>query len=180
LNNTYAFAVKQQFAQQYHLKSLSDMVKLIKKNPSLGTFCVETEFASRPDGMPGVRKTYGFDPPQRDIKTLGTGTIYESIGGLCNFGEVFTTDGRIIAKHLAVLKDDKRFFPQYNAAPVVRLDTLQRYPKVREVLAPIASHLTNEKMQRLGAEVDVTGRDPSKVARDWMVSEGLVKYNAGA
>jgi osmoprotectant transport system substrate-binding protein len=177
LNNTYAFAVQKKFAQQHHLKSLSDMVKLLKKDPSLGTFCLETEFVSRPDGMPGVRKAYGF---QGSIKTLGTGAIYESIGGLCNFGEVFTTDGRIIAKNLAVLQDDKKFFPQYNAAAVVREDTLKRYPKVREVLEPIAAHLTNEKMQRLGAEVDVTGKDAAEVARDWMVSEGLVKYNAGS
>jgi osmoprotectant transport system substrate-binding protein len=179
VNDTYAFAVKKNFAERNNLKTVSDMVKLIKKDPSKGTFCLETEFISRPDGMPGAKKTYDFDVPDGNIVKLTSGTIYKATGGPCNFGEVFTTDGRIVANNLAVLEDDKGFFPQYNASVVLRKDLYDRYPAIARVLAPIAAKLDNKTMLQLDGQVDVTGVDAAVVARNWLVSEGLIKYNAG-
>jgi osmoprotectant transport system substrate-binding protein len=175
VNNTYAFAVTQQFARANNLKTTSDMVNLVKQDPGKGVFCLETEFVSRQDGFPGVAKAYGFDTRSMQVKVFGTGTIYTATSqGNCNFGEVFTTDGRILALNLVVLEDDKKFFPQYNASIAMRKDFADAHPKVAEVMAPIVGKLDNDTMRKLNAEVDVDGRDPAVVARDWLAGEGFV------
>ncbi len=173
LNNTYAFGVKEEYAQQHNLKTTSDMTNFLEQNPDQGVFCVETEFASRQDGLPGVQRTYGFEPSE--VKTFGTGAIYAGIAnGTCNFGEIFTTDGRIAGLNLRVLEDDKKFFPQYNICMVLREDTYQRYPQIEQVIQPVAVALNNEEMIELGKKVDVDGQDPGIVAKDWMVAKGFI------
>ncbi len=179
VNNTYAFAVTRAFAEANGLRTTSDMAELVRRDPAKGVFCLETEFVSRNDGFPGVARAYGFDAGAAQVKTFGTGTIYTATAdGLCNFGEVFTTDGRILALDLVVLEDDKRFFPQYNAAVVLRDEFDRAHPQVREVLAPIVEKLDNDTIRELNAEVDVDGRDPAAVARDWLVEEGFVSAPA--
>jgi osmoprotectant transport system substrate-binding protein len=173
LNNTYAFGVKEEYAQQHNLKTTSDMTNFLKQNPDQGVFCVETEFASRQDGLPGVQRTYGFEPAE--VKTFGTGAIYAGIAnGTCNFGEIFTTDGRIAGLNLRVLEDDKKFFPQYNICMVLRAETYQRYPQIEQIIQPVAAALNNEEMIELGKKVDVDGEDPGIVAKDWMVAKGFI------
>jgi len=174
LNNTYAFATTEAYAQQHNLRSNSDMTEFLEQNPEQAVFCVETEFASRQDGFPGVQRTYGF--PATDVKTFGTGAIYAALAsGTCNFGEIFTTDGRIAGLNLRVMADDKRFFPQYNAAATMKTEFLDAHPAVREVIEPIAKALDNQQMIELCKQVDVDGRDAGEVARDWMVSKGFIK-----
>jgi osmoprotectant transport system substrate-binding protein len=113
--------------------------------------------------------------PRRNIKTLDTGAVYEATDqGACNFGEVFTTDGRIKALDLTVLEDDKQFFPKYNVSAVVQTATLNEHPELKRIFAKITPLLTNDTMQRLNARVDVDGDQPGDVALDWMVSQGLV------
>ena len=176
LNNTYAFAMNEKVAKELNITTMSQMAEVIKKDPGKGIFCLETEFVSRTDGFPGVKKAYGFDVPPGNVKNFGTGAVYQATGtGSCNFGEVFTTDGRILALNLTVLEDDKKFFPQYNVAPVVRQEFLDAHPQIRQVLEPIAKKLDNKSMQELGAKVDVDGSDPVLVARDWLVKEGFIK-----
>lgn len=173
VNNTYAFATTEAYAAEHGLKTNSDMTRFLTQNPDEAVFCVETEFASRPDGMPGVRKTYGF--PVSATKTFGTGAIYSAIaGGTCNFGEVFTTDGRIAGLNLRVLEDDKKFFPQYNASVTLREEFLDRYPRIADVMGPVSDALDNEEIIELNKQVDVDGRDPAKVARDWMTAKGFI------
>ncbi len=179
VNNTYAFAVTKEFAQANHLKTTSDMAALVRDSPDKAVFCLETEFISRNDGFPGVAEAYGFDADAVQVKTFGSGTIYTATAqGSCNFGEVFTTDGRILALDLVVLEDDKKFFPQYNASIVVRADFDTAHPEVGRVMAPIVAKLDNDTIRKLNARVDVDGRDPAVVARDWMVGEGFVSLPA--
>ncbi|MEU6641417.1 glycine betaine ABC transporter substrate-binding protein [Saccharomonospora sp. NPDC046836] len=173
VNNTYAFATTEAFAEQHNLRTTTDMANYLKQNTQDAVFCVETEFASRPDGMPGVRKMYDF--PVTTTKTFGTGAIYSAIaGGTCNFGEVFTTDGRIAGLNLRVLEDDKKFFPQYNASVTVRKEFLDRYPQIADVMAPVAAALNNQEIIELNKQVDVDGRDPVDVAREWMIDKGFI------
>lgn len=174
VNDTYAFGVRSQFAQQNNLKTTSDMAKFVKEHPDQASFCVETEFASRQDGMPGVEKTYDFKPG--DVKTFGTGAIYTAVANsTCNFGEIFTTDGRIAGLNLTVLQDDKKFFPQYNAAVTMKQSFLQAHPALADVLVPVSKAIDNQQMIELCKEVDVDGKDAGEVARDWMVSKGFIK-----
>jgi osmoprotectant transport system substrate-binding protein len=174
VNNTYAFATTEAFAARHELETNSDMTRFLRQNPQEAVFCVETEFASRPDGMPGVRETYGF--PVTTTKTFGAGAIYSAVaGGTCNFGEVFTTDGRIAGLDLRVLADDKAFFPQYNASVTLRKEFLDRYPEIAEVMRPVSDALDNDEIIELNKQVDVDGRDPVDVARDWMVAQGFIR-----
>ncbi|MFI6641623.1 glycine betaine ABC transporter substrate-binding protein [Streptomyces sp. NPDC050504] len=177
LNNTYALAVSKENNAKYGLKTLSDVAALAKKDPSAVTICVENEFASRDDGLPGMEKAYGMKVPAANIRKMDAGIIYTQVSksDACLLGEVFTTDGRIKAMDLDVLADDRRFFPNYNAAPELHSATVEKWPAITELLDPVSAKLTTAVAQELNAKVDVDGEDPHEVAKDWLVAEGFIK-----
>ncbi len=172
-NNTYAFATSEDFATKNNLTTHSDMAAYIKSNPD-ATVCVESEFAARPDGYPGFKKAYGITGG--NVKSLGTGVVYtQTANGTCDFGEVFTTDGRIGALKLVVMDDDKGFFPLYNGVLVQREDFVKEHPEVQEVFEPLAEELTTEVMQDLNTRVSADGEPAEKVARDFLKEKGFIK-----
>lgn len=173
LNNTYAFAIRSSEGKKLGVKSLSDVAKL---KDSDKTFCIESEFSTRDDGWPGLKKAYGLDVPDSNVKMLDTGIIYTATqkGSDCNFGEVFATDGRIKALDLTVMKDDKKFFPVYQGAFSMQESILKKYPEIADILAEVSSKLTTEKMQELNAKVDVDGDEPADVAEEFLKDEGLI------
>ncbi|KMS72468.1 glycine/betaine ABC transporter substrate-binding protein [Streptomyces viridochromogenes] len=176
LNNTYALAMNQANHKKYRTNTLSEVAALSKSDPGAVTLCVEVEFANRADGLPGMEKAYGMDVPAKNITQMDTGIIYTQVAkGSCGYGEVFTTDGRIKSMNLVVMRDDKKFFPNYNAAPMVNSKTLKEWPAIPEVLDPISRKLNNTVARNLNAKVDVDGEDPHQVALDWMKEEGFVK-----
>mgnify|MGYP003775932405 CR=1 FL=1 len=176
MNNTYALAMNQANYRKYRTRTMSQVAELSQKDPAAVTLCVEGEFANRADGLPGLEKAYGMSIPQRNITQMDTGIIYtQTAKGACTYGEVFTTDGRIKSMNLVVMADDKKFFPNYNAAPMVRTDTLKKWPAIASVLAPVTRALNNDVAQTLNAKVDVDGQDPHQVALDWMKEKGFVK-----
>ncbi|MFG2377299.1 glycine betaine ABC transporter substrate-binding protein [Streptomyces sp. NPDC048504] len=176
LNNTYALAMNQANFKKYGTKTLSDVAALAKKNPGAVTLCVESEFANRADGLPGMEKAYGMNLPAKNTTQMDTGIIYTQVKkGSCTYGEVFTTDGRIKSMNLAVMADDKKFFPNYNAAPEINTKALKKWPAIAKVLDPVTKKLNNTVARTLNAKVDVDGEDPHQVALDWMKAEGLVK-----
>jgi len=177
MDNTYALAMNQAIAKATGVKTLSDYAALVKKDPAQAKTCVETEFNSRDDGFPGMAATYGFDPAKVPTSVLQTGIIYSATaaGNECKFGEVFTTDGRILGLDLVVLKDDKQFFPHYNATLNVRKEIADKYPQIAEIMKPVSDALTSQEITQLNAKVDVDGRDPAQVARQWMMDKGFVK-----
>ncbi|MET7882272.1 glycine betaine ABC transporter substrate-binding protein [Streptomyces avermitilis] len=176
LNNTYALAMNQANFKKYGTKTLSDVAALAKSDPKAVTLCVESEFANRADGLPGMEKAYGMKLPAAAITQMDTGIIYTQVAkGSCTYGEVFTTDGRIRSMNLVVMQDDKKFFPNYNVAPEINTKALKKYPAIAEVLDPVTKKLNNTVAQELNAKVDVDGQDPHQVALDWMEKEGFVK-----
>jgi osmoprotectant transport system substrate-binding protein len=176
LNNTYALAMNQDNHKKYGTNTLSDVAALSKSDPGAVTLCVEVEFANRADGLPGMQREYGMSVPTKNITQMDTGIIYtQAAKGSCTYGEVFTTDGRIKSMNLAVMEDDKKFFPNYNAAPMINSKTLKKWPAIAEVLDPITKKLNNAVARELNAKVDVDGEDPHQVALDWMKEEGFVK-----
>ena len=176
LDNTYALAMNQEKFKKYGTKTLSDVAALAKSDPGAVTLCVESEFANRADGLPGMAKKYGMSLPAGNITQMDTGIIYTQVKkGSCTYGEVFTTDGRIKSMNLAVMEDDKKFFPNYNVAPEINSKALKEHPEIAEVLDPITKRLNNSVAQTLNAKVDVEGQDPHQVALDWMKAEGFVK-----
>ncbi|MET7682781.1 glycine betaine ABC transporter substrate-binding protein [Streptomyces sp. NPDC005423] len=176
LNNTYALAMNQANFKKYGTRTLSEVAALSRKDPGAVTLCVEGEFANRADGLPGLEKAYGMRIPAKNATQMDTGIIYTQVAkGSCTYGEVFTTDGRIKSMNLAVMADDKKFFPNYNAAPEINTKALKKWPAIAEVLAPVTKKLNNTVARTLNARVDVDGEDPHEVALDWMKTEGLVK-----
>lgn len=176
VNNTYAFAMGPKAAERLGIKSLSDIKDLPVDER---TFCVEDEFFSREDGFQPMLKTYGLtygkDVPAGNVKRMDTGVIYDATArDECNFGEVFTTDGRILALDLTVLEDDKAFFPLYNLSPVIQTDLVEKHPEIADVFEQLRPLLTNDVMLALNAKVDVDGGEPALVARDWLREQGLV------
>ncbi|WP_446664157.1 glycine betaine ABC transporter substrate-binding protein [Flexivirga sp. B27] len=177
MNNTYSFAVTKKVADKFHITKLSQLSEVPK---SQRTFCVESELINRPDGLKGMLKKYdvplGSGVPRKNLRVYQTGAIYDATAhGKCNFGEVFTTDGRIVALHLKVLEDDRSFFPKYNVSFVLRDKTLKDNPQIAKLFAPVSKKLTNNVLLQLNAKVDVDGEEPADVALDWLKKEGFVK-----
>ncbi|TDD14529.1 glycine betaine ABC transporter substrate-binding protein [Kribbella turkmenica] len=175
-NNTYALAVRSEYAKEKGLKTLSDLAQLAKTSPAEATVCVESEFAARDDGLTGLLNAYGITVPKSQVKTLDTGVIYTETdkGATCTFGEVFATDGRIANLDLTVLEDDKKFFPVYQGAVTLEKTTLDQHPELAEILSPLAKKLDTETMRKLNAEVDVEGLDADDVAKKWLEDQGLL------
>lgn len=177
MNNTYGFATTKKVAEELDVEKLSDIADVPVADR---TFCVESEFANRNDGLEPMLETYdiplGKEVPRDNLSILDTGAIYSATAkGTCNFGEIFTTDGRIKALNLQVLKDDRRFFPAYNVSVVVREELYRHYPQLRELFAPVAAELSDEVLIDLNAQIDVDGREPADVAFDWLKKEGFVE-----
>lgn len=172
VNNTYAFAIRSEKAAELGIDSLSDIAALPAAEQ---TFCVESEFASRPDGWEGLKAAYGLTNAK--TVTLDTGAIYSVTdkGEECNFGEVFATDGRIKALDLKVMADDKEYFPVYQVGFTLKQSTLDAYPAIADVINKLTALLTDEIMQELNAKADVDGEDPEDIAREFLVSKGLIK-----
>lgn len=174
MNNTYGFALTRANAERLGISKLSEISSVPENEQS---FCVESEFASRNDGFQPMLETYDIPAPPADrVSTLDTGTVYAATaGGTCTFGEVFTTDGRILALDLVVLEDDRQFFPKYNLSGVVNGELIDEYPQIADLLGPVSEKLTNDVLLKLNAKVDVDGEDPADVAFNWLTQEGFIE-----
>jgi len=134
----------------------------------------DAEFLTRPDGYTGLAKVYDFKFPSEPLQ-MDPGLMYRAVAdGAVDVIDAFATDGRIPAYDLTVLEDDKGFFPPYYAAPLVRAETLEKYPGLKEILVRLGGRISDKKMQQLNFEVDEKGRDAGVVAREFLVSQGLL------
>jgi len=169
-NDTQALAMTQATADKYGVKTYSDLAakadQLVLGGPA--------EFLSREDGLPGLQKAYGGFK-FKDTKQLGTGSLrYQALlDGQIDVVVAFGTDGQINGDHLALLQDDKSFYPIYNIAPVVRMDTLQKYPQIATVLNKLAPYLTDAVMSGLNWQVDGPSKlEPAAVAKAFLQQNG--------
>jgi len=177
-NNTYALAGNADTMAKYGITTLSELAAINNDGKAPG-LCLESEFAVRNDGLPGMAAAYDTEFTSDQISELAVGAIYQATGGdQCEFGEVYTTDGRIVEFNLTVLEDDMNFFPKYNPAPNVREELFTEYPAIADVFAPVALALDEASMTMMNASVDVDGNEPSEVARDWLTENGLIGADA--
>jgi len=175
-NNAYGIAVRREARRPLDVQTISDLGRLVERSPRDAGLCVAQEFLQRPDGLPGIERTYGFEYPRNLVATLpDEGRIYGEVdkGARCTFGEVFLTDGRITANDLIVLEDDRAFSTTYNPSLNVRAEVLRRYPEIEPLFDAIASKLDNATLRALNAEVDVEGRRPDEVARRFLDANGF-------
>lgn len=176
-NNTYVLLANKQFAQEAGVKTLSDLAGYIEAGNTDFTAVLNAEFQERPDGWPGVAEHYGFDDALGDIKVqnVDSGLIYQALGqGDGDIGVGFNTNPKIIKFDLKALKDDERFFPIYNPAPLVRKDTLEAAPNIKAPLNSIGPKLTTDKIRNLNKRVSIDGENAQDVANEFLSDSGVI------
>ena len=162
-NNTYALAVTKETAEQYNLKTISDLTRVSNEL----TIAPTLEFINREDGLPGLKKAYGLE--FKDTIGIDGSPRYTALqNNNAQVIDAFTTDGLLRKFNLVVLEDDKNFFPPYNAIPLVRSDTLKEYPEIEDILNKLGTYLTDEVMQDLNYQVDELGNSPEQVAINYL------------
>ena len=164
------------------------MIEAGEKEGKISIF-VTVEFSTRPDGLPALQEHYGFTVDEGSILTGAAGM---SVIGLeereCEVGMVFGTDAKIAANGWHVYLDDKAFFPPYDITPSVRKEVLDKYPEIEDILnelvatfpgggqraTPAIVGQCQAVWQSLVARVDIDMVEPEDVARDYLVSKGLI------
>lgn len=169
-NNTYTLAVTKETAKKYNLNKISDL-RGVGSELSIGS---TLEFLNRADGIPGLCKTYGFKfKSETGIDGSPRYTALEN--KKVDVVDAFATDGLLKKFKLKVLEDDKKYFPPYYAVPVIREDTLKKYPELEKVINELSSALTNEAMMEMNYEVDELGKEPREAAHDYLVEQGIIE-----
>jgi osmoprotectant transport system substrate-binding protein len=170
-NNTYALALPDKIAQQYpQVNTMSDLTTVLKAEADKGHIvALDTEFANRSDGLVGMVKHYGMNLGRENTRQMDAGLVYTALrNGQVFAGLVYTTDGRLNAFKLKVLEDDKHYFPDYTAAPVIRKEYLDKHPELADLLKPLAALLDNQTMRTLNARIDVDHESPTVVAAEFL------------
>jgi glycine betaine/choline ABC-type transport system substrate-binding protein len=168
-NNTFAIVIRGNDALRLNLKTLSDAAAYTPQwHAGFGY-----EFMERPDGYPGLAKAYGLrfagTPQILDLGLLYRALLEKQVDLVAGN----STDGLIAARDLVILADDKHYFPPYYAVPIVREDTLARYPEMEAAIAGLAGRISDAKMQQMNYEVVGKGRDAADVAREFLQENHL-------
>jgi osmoprotectant transport system substrate-binding protein len=168
-NNTFAIVVRGEDARRMNLKKLSEASRF----PRHWRAGFGYEFMERPDGYAGLAHTYGleFDSAPR---ILDLGLLYRALlDRQVDIVAGNSTDGLLAARDLVILEDDRHYFPPYEAVPIVRRETLERFPGVRSAIAELAGKISDPEMQKMNYAVDGEHRDIGEVAREFLRQKGL-------
>ncbi|MGG1575404.1 glycine betaine ABC transporter substrate-binding protein [Fictibacillus sp. NRS-1165] len=168
--NTYALALNQDTYKKMGVKTISE---LAPKSSQI-TFGGPTEFYEREDGYDAFVKTYNLK--FKDKRSLDPNLMYSAVKeGKVDAIPAYTTDGRILRFNLQTLRDDKKFFPPYYAAPIVRQETLKKFPKLKKTVNELGGKVSEKDMAKMNARVDLDKKDPRDVAREFLKEKGLIK-----
>ncbi|MCY9694179.1 glycine betaine ABC transporter substrate-binding protein [Paenibacillus alginolyticus] len=169
--NTYAFTVRKDLADQFQLEKISDLANEAK-SMKIG---VDTTWLERDnDGYKAFSKQYGLSFGQ--TLPMEIGLVYEAVANKkVDIVLAYSTDARIKQFDLKTLQDDKQFFPPYDASAVVRKETLQKYPELNDVVQLLVGKINADSMIELNYEVDVKKRSEKDVAVDFLKKAGLLK-----
>ncbi|HEK9099595.1 ABC transporter permease/substrate-binding protein [Bacillus pfraonensis] len=168
-NNTYALAMPKNVAEQYNVKTISDL-RNIAANVKAG---FTLEFADREDGYKGMQKLYNFQIA--NVTTMEPKLRYGAIeSGEVTVIDAYSTDSELEQYGLQVLEDDKGLFPPYQGAPLLREGTLDKYPELEKTLNKLAGKISDEDMRKMNYEVNVNGKSAEKVAREFLEKERLI------
>lgn len=166
--NTYAIAVRRATAESLGVATLSDLVQVS------GGFTAgfTADFLGRPDGLPGLRRAYGLELGA--VRTLLPAIKYQALdAGDVDVIDGYSTDGLIARYDLIVLRDDRRFFPPYQAAALVNGAFARERPGAVNVLTTLSGRITEEMMRRWNRRLEVDGDPADMVAREALTELGL-------
>ena len=173
--NTYAVAVRRETAQRYGLATLSDLAR-VGRSLRAG---LTPDFIGRPDGLPGLTRAYGVR--FAEVRALLPAVKYQALAAAeVDVIDGYSTDGLIARYDLVVLRDDKRFFPPYEAAALVSGDLAERQPAAIAALTELSSRLDEATMRRLNQRLEVDQEPVGRIARDALAGLGLIAATAGA
>ncbi|PDY44739.1 ABC transporter permease/substrate-binding protein [Bacillus pseudomycoides] len=168
-NNTYALAMPRKVAEQYNVKTISDL-RNVAANVKAG---FTLEFADREDGYKGMQKLYNFQIV--NVTTMEPKLRYGAIeSGEVTVIDAYSTDSELEQYGLQVLEDDKGLFPPYQGAPLLRKETLDKYPELEKTLNKLAGKISDEDMRKMNYEVNVNGKSAERVAKQFLEKEGLI------
>jgi osmoprotectant transport system substrate-binding protein len=168
--NTFAMIIRGEDARRYRVKTLSEAARYTPQ--WRGGFGYE--FMEREDGFSGLAQTYNLRFAQSP-RVMDLGLIYRALlQKQVDMINGNSTDGQIFRLDLVVLKDDKQYFPPYQAVPIVRQQTLQKYPQLSQVLSQLNGRITDKEMQRLNYLVEGELRDIKQVVLEFRRSKGLI------
>lgn len=164
--NTFAIVMRGDHARRLGIRTISDLAAhAATLRPGFGY-----EFLEREDGYKGLVSAYGLTFRQRPAE-MDLGLLYPALqSGKVDVVAGNSTDGLIAALGLTVLEDDRRYFPPYEAAFVVRGEVWRGSPKVRRVFESLAGAIGAEDMRRLNAAIDRDKRRPEEVAREFLAA----------
>ena len=178
VNNTYALAMRRADAEKRAIQSISDLATKARRGERF-TLATNGEFLVRPDGLGPLQQAYEFSFDPSAVATMPTSAVYEALRrSSIDVGVVFATDGRVPALELALLRDDRNFFPSYILAPVIGRATLERHPDIAGLLKPLADQLDNKTIADLNAMVDVHQRAVEDVASEFLRDHGLLSQGS--
>jgi osmoprotectant transport system substrate-binding protein len=172
-DNSFAIVMRGDDAGRLNITKLSQLAPF---SPKL-RMGVGYEFLERRDGYDGLVSAYGLrfaaTPRVMDLGLLYRALENRQVGLIAGAN----TDGLIAALHLVVLADDRRYFPPYDAVPIVRDDTLRRHPAVRSALDRLTGRISVDDMRSMNYAVDGEKRDAAQVAHEFLVGRGLISNN---
>jgi osmoprotectant transport system substrate-binding protein len=161
--NTFALVVRGADAERLDVDEISDLARHPEWRAAFGY-----EFMERADGFPGLASTYRLAFRQPPL-VMDLGLLYRAlVDKKVDVVAGNSTDGLIASLGLRVLKDDRHYFPPYEAAPVVRRALLDRHPEVRAALESLGGKISAEEMRRLNYRVDGERRSAEEVAREFV------------
>lgn len=176
-DDTYGIATNQEFAQENGLETLEDVATFVEENPDQATFCIDPTFGSRNDGIARFEETFDVTWPEDNLIVQDFGVIYDSTakGNPCNFGEVFTTDGRIAGLDLALMEDTSNVFISYLSSVMMPNAFNEENPELAELFVMIGAPIDEARMTELNAAVDVDGGFEEDVAAEYLQEEGFIE-----
>lgn len=161
-NNTYALGVSQRLAERLQLRTISDL----RAHPQL-SFGFSNEFMDRGDGWRGLQRHYRL--PQADVKGLDHDLAYRGLtSGTLDVMDVYTTDAEIAYYDLRTLRDDRHYFPDYQAVILYRADLQSRAPQVVSQFRGLVGQIDEAAMQRMNAAVKLEQQGESAVAAEFL------------
>lgn len=178
-NNTYAFAVTAEFAEENNIYTAQDFADYVNSGGEV-YMATGDEFAQRPDGIPAFEETYGFDLTEDQLLIIAGGTPAQTEQALnegannVNVAMAYATDGALQAYNFVVLEDPLGAQPIYAPTPVFRGEVIRANPEIAGLLNPVFRALDNVTLQTLNARVEVDGENPRDVAESWLAENGFI------
>lgn len=179
-NNTWAIAVRKDLADKEKLATLDDLARFVNAGGTLKLAASE-EFISSAAALPAFQKAYGFTLKNSQLVSLSGGNTALTEGAAArgtdgvNAAMAYGTDGALFSLGLVVLTDTRGVQPIYEPAPIIRKETLARYPAIDSILAPVFRSLDLTTLQSLNARIAVNGESADAVAADYLKQKGFLK-----